>query len=442
MSGYLIVWKNGTPMQAMVYNRDFVERNFNPVSKLKGVFTLGDADPAHLAAVEAKKAELEAATVKIQGWENTLRGAENKPGKQDELAELESHLKDKCWEQKKKHDAIFANAFDGLRADGAKFKTRVLQELAANTAASRTLQYLTERAKTVFGPTPAIENSVADVGGEGLAARESDPILAKPVIGKSDVDIAAMILRLGNSDWVKQGKGFYQESAPACPFCQQPVLAAFEESLSSYFDETFERDSKAIETFEADYLRDAVALTQRLIAIGANPSRFLDADKFVADKSAIESKIATNMLLIAAKRKAPSEIVKLDSLAEVLASARKLIADANAAVVAHNQVVSNIAKERRDLTAEVWRYLLDVELKTELGSFSAKKSALNAAIANLTKQILEGTTARDAIAVEIKALEKTTTSVQPTIAAINSLLKSFGFNSFALAMADGGLFIS
>jgi wobble nucleotide-excising tRNase len=125
-------WKNGTPLQAMVYNRDFVERNFNAVAKLKGVFTLGDADPAHIAAVEAKKAELEAATAKLQGWEKTLSGADNKPGMRDELGSLESDLKDICWAQKKKHDGVFSAAFEGLRGDSAKFKARILQELAAN----------------------------------------------------------------------------------------------------------------------------------------------------------------------------------------------------------------------------------------------------------------------------------------------------------------------
>jgi wobble nucleotide-excising tRNase len=35
-------WKNGTKLQPLVYNRDFVERNFSPSVELKGVFTLGE----------------------------------------------------------------------------------------------------------------------------------------------------------------------------------------------------------------------------------------------------------------------------------------------------------------------------------------------------------------------------------------------------------------
>ncbi|MDP2830233.1 MAG: AAA family ATPase [Sulfuricellaceae bacterium] len=37
-----VVWKGGTKLQPMVYNHDFVERNFNQSAELKGVFTLGE----------------------------------------------------------------------------------------------------------------------------------------------------------------------------------------------------------------------------------------------------------------------------------------------------------------------------------------------------------------------------------------------------------------
>ena len=39
-----LVWKNGTPLEPMVYNRDFIEHNFNAAPRLKGIFTLGEQD--------------------------------------------------------------------------------------------------------------------------------------------------------------------------------------------------------------------------------------------------------------------------------------------------------------------------------------------------------------------------------------------------------------
>ncbi len=37
-----VTWKNGTKMQVLVYNRDFVERNFFQNTEMPGIFTLGE----------------------------------------------------------------------------------------------------------------------------------------------------------------------------------------------------------------------------------------------------------------------------------------------------------------------------------------------------------------------------------------------------------------
>jgi len=37
-----VTWKGGTKLQTMVYNRDFVTKNFSQSAELKGIFTLGE----------------------------------------------------------------------------------------------------------------------------------------------------------------------------------------------------------------------------------------------------------------------------------------------------------------------------------------------------------------------------------------------------------------
>ena len=37
-----VIWHGGNKLQTFVYNRDFVDKNFNPDSELKGIFTLGE----------------------------------------------------------------------------------------------------------------------------------------------------------------------------------------------------------------------------------------------------------------------------------------------------------------------------------------------------------------------------------------------------------------
>ncbi len=435
-----LAWKKGAPLEALVYNRDFVERNFTAAPRLKGIFTLGEQDIANLEAIAAKKVEHDAIGVKVDNLNNTLHGADQKSGKKSELAKLESEIKDKCWAQKLKHESAFTDAFKGLRNNAEKFKEHTLAQSGANTAELKPLAHLADKAKTVFGPAPAIEPAVSTLGTTGITSHESNPILAKKVIGKEDVDIAELINRLGNSDWVKQGQTFFRESAPTCPFCQQQVIDGFEASLTSYFDEAFERDTKAITDLQNDYARDTEVLLERLKAVADAQSKFMNMATFAAEQLAIEANLATNTLLISNKRKEPSLPIQLESLSGPLAAAAKLIADANAAIAGHNEIARNIAKERSDLTAQVWKYVLEVELKADLSAYTTKRAGLSAAIIKLTAQILKAGATKLAAAKEIKALEKSATSVEPTIDGINALLKSFGFRSFQLAKAEDGPF--
>jgi wobble nucleotide-excising tRNase len=435
-----LAWKKGTPLEPMVYNRDFVERNFNAAPRLKGIFTLGEQDIANLEAIAAKKSELDGIIRTIEQLTNTLQGQDQKTGKKGELADLDAHIKDKCWDQKQKHDEAFKDAFTGARNSSERFKERVLTELASNTAELKTLEYLRDKAKTVFGATPIVEASVPGLGLADIAIHESNPILTKKVIGKEDVDIAELIQRLSNSDWVKQGQALYEQSRPTCPFCQQKVKDSFEDSLSSYFDETFATDTKAIADLQSAYTRDADALRARLKAVVDGGSRFMSMDAFDAERSAIEARLTTNSLLLANKAKEPSLPIQIEPMSEMIATASKLVADANAAVAAHNEIAKNITKERADLTAQVWKHILEVELKAELTTYAGKRAGLNAAITNLNGQIQEANASKVAKAKEIKELEKSATSIEPTIEGINSLLKSFGFRNFTIAKADDGPF--
>lgn len=434
-----VYWAGGTKLQAMVYNRDFVDSNFNQSAEIKGVFTLGEENVETLNKIAAAKTELDALVKQIETFNATLGGDDGTGGKNGELAALEDALKDKCWAQKQKHDAKLKGAFEGYRNSADKFKNKVLHELATNTATLAPLAELEKRAETVFGETPAREDPVAAINADALVTHETNPILGKRVLGKDDVDIAAMINKLGNSDWVRQGRAFYDENEGVCPFCQQDTEDSFASSLNEYFDETFEADSKAITDLEVNYKTDAARLQQEIAATIADPSRFLDVEKLKLEKQLLDSIIAGNFQKLASKRKEPSQIVELDSIANAISAMKTLIDAANILITEHNTTVDNISQERQTLTAQVWKFVLE-EMKTDLSDYSAKKSNLSAAIKSLNSQISATTTEKNQKAQEIRGLEKQTTSIQPTIDGINALLKSFGFLGFSLAKAEGDRF--
>jgi wobble nucleotide-excising tRNase len=432
-----VTWKNGTKLQPMVYNQDFVERNFTQSAELKGVFTLGEKQVDTLAKIATAKGELDGLTTRIETLTQGLQGADGTGGKMGELATLEAGLKDKCWAQKQKHDAKLQGAFEGYRNSAERFKSKVVQELASNAATLQTQASLEKKAESVFGPTPTADAAVAVVDTAKLIAHEANAILKKRVIGKEDVDIAAMIQKLGNSDWVRQGRGFYDVNDGTCPFCQQSTTDAFAQSLSEYFDKTFVADSKAIDDLATDYATDAARLQQQLAAIIAAPSKFLEVEKLKTEKELLDTKITVNIQRLAGKKKEASQIVELDSVGNVATAIKGLIDTANTQIAAHNKMVANLATERTTLTAQVWKFVLE-ELKDELSAFKKAKDALDKAIASMKAQIATATADKGKKAAEIRELEKQTTSVQPTIDGINQLLASFGFQGFKLAKGASG----
>ena len=188
-----VTWAGGTRLEVMVYNHDFVERHFYQVPELKGVFTLGEDQVDTLTKIATAKVELDELTSKIDALTNTLQGVNGDGGKKGELSALELTLRNKCWAQKQKHDAKLRGGFEGYRGSAEKFKGKVLKEMDSNSATALTVAELEARAESVFGSNPTAEPAVAAVETTRLLAHEAHPILKKRVIGREDVDIAAIV---------------------------------------------------------------------------------------------------------------------------------------------------------------------------------------------------------------------------------------------------------
>ena len=126
-------WQGGTPLGVLVYNRDFVDRNFNQNNQLQGVFTLGENQVAAEQEIARLQSEIEKVSRQIGSLNNQLVGEDCQSGKRKELADLEPELRDKCWKQKQLHDDYFQAAFVGVRNSTDRFKEKVLIESNSNT---------------------------------------------------------------------------------------------------------------------------------------------------------------------------------------------------------------------------------------------------------------------------------------------------------------------
>lgn len=440
-SACAVHWRAGTKLETLVYNRDFVDANFNQPAGLKGIFTLGEKDVDAASKIALAKSEINDLSQKIESDTNTLEGLDRTGGKRGELTSIETAFKDECWDLKKKHDAKLQGALTGFRNDAQKFKDKLISECLKNPSQSLSQAELEQKAESVFGPSPSTEPTQSLISDTAFLAWENNAILKKRILGKTDVDIADMIQKLGNSDWVKQGVPYYEANDDQCPFCQQTAPGTLAASLKKYFDETFLRDSASIDALKTGYKLEGERIQQTMQAtIDAN-SRFLDVEKLKAEKSIFDSRLQLNLQRIESKRKEPSQLIDLEPLTEVLATSKQLIADANQKIQAHNLMVTNLAVEKQTLTNQVWEFFAIVEIKSKIAAYQLKKANVEKAIKALELKINTTNGEKATKEKEIQRLEKSTTSIKPTVNEINKILKGFGFDNFSLAAtATGNLY--
>ena len=74
-------WQGGVPLESFVYNRDFMERNFNQSDELKGIFTLGEEDKEAVDKIKTARDELNQIKEDISQFKETLEGEEGSGGK-------------------------------------------------------------------------------------------------------------------------------------------------------------------------------------------------------------------------------------------------------------------------------------------------------------------------------------------------------------------------
>lgn len=426
-----LTWANAREIERLVYNADFVERNF---SSIRGIFTLGEKSGDALEQIRGATEKRTKLEDEISNLDANLKGTDGNGGKQRELRMLRDGLEDACWTIKQKYGQKFVDAFKGYLDAKRKFCDKLLLERSANKGTLITLDVLERRAATVYQKGIERKLPLSVPSFTSLIGLENSTILAKKIVGKSDVNIAALIQRLGNSDWVKKGRDYFGESQPRCPFCQQDAPHDLTKELEEYFDEAYLADIAAIDHLQQAYQTYSQAVLAKVDQIAQSKSEFLDGVLFEAECDRLRERVALNIRQLEAKRKEPSSVVTIEGLEPVTSAITSQLIATNNAVALHNTTVDNLTAEKTKLSADIWRFAIE-ELKVFLETYDTNKLTLDKAIEGLMNRLRDKNTGVGELKGEISALERSVTSAQPTVDEINGILASFGFTNFKLATA-------
>lgn len=427
-----VIWRGGHVLETLVYNRDFVAHNFS--QQLRGIFTLGEVAAEKLAEIEMARSKVEQIEKQISTLKGTLGDPTDTGSKHGELRVLRENFEAECWKIKAAHDENFQAAFSGVRNSRARFCDKVLEEAGANQATVHALDDLKTRAHTVFAEGVSKLPTLSNVNDSDMLALEQSPVLAKKVVGKEDIDVAGLIRRLGNSDWVREGLNYTDGAKSPCPFCQKSLDAELLEKLNAFFDEAYLADIGEIAGIEETYGKLSDVLLHGIDAALTSSSPHIDVEVLRPMVERLRSLVALNQRHIERKRKEPSLPVTLEPLRKAIKEISAIIEKANVEIAKHNGLVDNLAAERKALTSEIWKCLIN-EKKDTIDSYLSGKSGLDKAITGLSNGLEAKAKELNAARGALSELEKGVTSVQPTVTEINNTLSSFGFTSFKLASA-------
>lgn len=421
-------WGLVSPLQTLVYNRSFIENNFEQSSELKGIFTLGKESKDEVEKIKVNQAEIEKREKFILEFKGTL---ENE--KQKRLTN-ENNFADKCWAVLKQYEETFIKAFEGNRNAKQKFKDKVIAEFTSNKQPLVALAELEAKANQILNSAATKAPDVREYILPEIKRIEESPIFQTRIIGKDDVDIAKMILKLNNSDWVRQGIGFYKANDEYCPFCQQTTTESFRKQLDEYFDESYTQQIQTLKTANDKYNLECETLLNAIANYIALNNQFLGLDDLTGLKDLISSKHQKNLLTLEKKIKEPTSKIELDSITEHISKLKEIIDDAITKTKEHNKLIDNIDAERKSLISKIWAYIIN-ELKEENTTYSAEKEAIDKATKGVTAKLKTTEGEIITLKAEIQHSESKITSVKPTIDAINKTLSGFGFTNFSLAEA-------
>lgn len=421
------------PLYCAVYNRDFVTENFHE-SSIPGIFTLGEENIEIKRHIEGLTEEIRTLEAKRDSISEDLYGTDSTTGLHSKLQALEARYTEKFWCIKKlfdKEKSPINLALVGVRGSKEDFKATLLSQSEINKNELDSKETLENLCLQLYNNKAEMVERIAIPSFDALLNLETKNILQKIIVGKDDVDISALIRKLGNDTWFKQGTQYLNDSEGKCPFCQKPLDEDFAAKISAYFDETYISDVQEIEKLNNFYTQISDKILTEVRTLQEKFAQFLNGANLSEAIQQFETTVDANKRKLKEKMDAPSVAIQLDTLKGVTDCITECFNEANIAIAEYNNRIEHIKDEKVKLSSRVWRYILDL-LSDEIETYKHDKEDLNNKISATTLELNGISDTIRTKQVELHDFEQRLTSVVPTANGINDLLRNYGFTCFSL----------
>lgn len=426
-----LVWREGeshAEYDVLVYNQDFIDRNFSGYGDLAGVITIHEQNIEVQQQLEQKKKERIAVETDGKKFKKDLDDKDAARG--SAVAQFQKL----CWNQTAKVREDFKEALKG-KLKSAQFMDGVL-------STPNPVDHDYDELKALYDIAFSLDSRPYHVFGKidnastygALPGRE---LLDKAIVSSSDSPFAQFIKALNATDWVRQGHDHYAaHTSGKCPYCQQQLPADFDTEIAACFDAQYQQDISDLQDFESVYRRETTAILEKLTANMQDVLPTVDLSEYKDKLALLESKISINLQRIASKIKEPTAIIALEDTDSILLNLGQIIDDINRQILINNSIVNDKRKKQEQCKREVWE-LIAFRLKAQIADYKSTLATLDADIKSLKDTIESARKDYRRIMGEIQDLNKQGVNTEEAIESINLLLRDSGFQGFELKPKAG-----
>lgn len=417
--------KSAADYDLLVYNQEYINRNFTNFGDLHGVFIFGEED------IEAKK-RIEQLT------EERKRKSEERTAALDEHSKtktgIETALTDFQVTCFKKTDALrkrFDKALEGKKQK-RNFAEAILGEAKPTAHDQQELERLYDVA---FDESARVYPDFKKAAATTYGSLPGKELLDKIIVSSSETPFARFMKALGTtaSDWVRDGHTHYAGVAGGkCPYCQQKLPETFEADIAACFDAQYQQDIRDLGQFQSTYTQETAEIVRVLKANMDDVMASVDLKAYQERLALLESSFEINRQRIAEKVKEPSKTVSLEDTDTLLLEIGAMIDEINKLVKANNDVVAEKRSSKNRCKIEIIQFFASL-LAADVKSYRDEVARLNKELDAITARGQQLRKDLNDLNAEISELNKHNANTEAAIDSINKILRDSGFQGFSPA---------
>lgn len=418
----------------LVYNQQFIHDQFYVADNLKGIFSLSKENKDIEVKVNAAESELQTLQRNVEGTSKSIEEEQNK------LSNIESATQDTLFEIKQTYaggDRVLEYCLIGRKKKAPLFD-HMLSLPCPDTEPLKTIQQIRNDVEAISDDN-AQQHSLLPTLLFSEKGIEENEIFKQVIVGNTDSPVSALIAKLSNSDWVRDGLDYLPKIEDGtqidCPFCQEKTITKrLAEHIENYFDETYEESINTLSDSLTRYQQSASSL----LTLESYKESALNEKYFPLISSAhaeLDKAITSNIRALETKIKTPSGQVSLVPTTDLVNSFNDAIGLINTDIANHNERLKNVKGELESLKDEFWS-LMRWQYDQTIAPFATQAQEIETSIVEAKAVHTIAISAVQEKRDEIAELQKSTVNIETAITNINTGLCAIGMTDFTIKKHD------